>query len=412
MLGFWDPEAAELPPSPMPCFRLIDDAGALVPGAEAALPMLDQPTCRAMMAAMIRVSEFDKVFNEAQRQGRISFYLTSRGEEACSIGSAAALAPTDWLLPQYRELGAALWRGMTFDDIANQATANSLDPARGRQLPLHFGSLEKRIVYVKSTLGTQLPHAAGIGYAMKRSGGKQVALTYFGEGCASEGDVPSAFNIAAVHGCPTIFFCRNNGYAISTNAKEQYVSDGVAPRGHAYGMPAIRVDGNDILAVYAATAAARAIALGEPPQGALRRDGATDRNPPERARPVIIEAMTYRVGAHSTSDDDSKYRTQESPDAGWDSERSYWEARSPIVRFGRFLHAKGWFSVSDEEELRRKSRREAIDALNRAEAVGRPSAEHLFTDVWDDLPPALCRQRDALKEHLARYGEAYAGFPH
>jgi 2-oxoisovalerate dehydrogenase E1 component alpha subunit len=101
--------------------------------------------------------------------------------------------------------------------------------------------------------------------------------------------------------------------------------------------------------------------------------------------------MTYRVGAHSTSDDDSKYRTEESPGAGWDSERSYWEARSPIVRFGRFLHTKGWFTVGDEENIRRAARREAIDALNRAERVGKPSSQHMFTDVWDEPPPVLRR---------------------
>jgi len=234
----------------------------------------------------------------------------------------------------------------------------------------------------------------------------QVALTYFGEGCASEGDVPSAFNIAAVHGCPTIFFCRNNGYAISTNAKDQYVSDGVAPRGYAYGLPALRVDGNDVLAVYAATAAARAIASGTPAPGTLRGGAARG-----VTRPAILEAMTYRVGAHSTSDDDSKYRTEASPDSGWDSERSYWEARSPIVRFGRFLHAKGWFSVGNEEDIRRTARREAIDALNTAERVGRPPSEFMFTDVWDQPPPALRRQQHELQQHLARHAEHYPGFP-
>ena len=191
-LRFWCPEEGP-PPSPMPCFRLVDDLGEVVPGAEAHVPQLDEEVCLRMMETMLRVSEFDKVFNDAQRQGRISFYLTSRGEEACSVGSAAALREDDWMLPQYRELGSALWRGMTYTDIANQATGNRHDPAHGRQLPLHYGSYERRIayvkstvgtqceaslnslgtfspriVYVKSTLGTQCPHAAGVGYGMKR----------------------------------------------------------------------------------------------------------------------------------------------------------------------------------------------------------------------------------------------------
>ena len=226
---------------------------------------------------MVRVSEFDKVFNDAQRQGRISFYLTGRGEEACSVASAAALSDTDFILPQYRELGAAFWRGFTFEDTANQLCSNSLDPAKGRQLPLHIGDRSKRFFYVKSTLGTQwhapvdmcaaprraaampcvpvaqgrsykvcgtpaaraprpdvlcvplytvalwrcrCPHAVGAAQALRLMGKRSVALTYFGEGCASEGDIPSALNIAAVHKTPTIFFCRNNGYAISTQVHE------------------------------------------------------------------------------------------------------------------------------------------------------------------------------------------------
>jgi len=143
-LRFWCPEEGP-PPSPMPCFRLVDDLGEVVPGAEAHVPQLDEEVCLRMMETMLRVSEFDKVFNDAQRQGRISFYLTSRGEEACSVGSAAALREDDWMLPQYRELGSALWRGMTYTDIANQATGNRHDPAHGRQLPLHYGSYERRI---------------------------------------------------------------------------------------------------------------------------------------------------------------------------------------------------------------------------------------------------------------------------
>jgi 2-oxoisovalerate dehydrogenase E1 component alpha subunit len=201
----------------MPCFRLIDDIGRVQDGA--VLPEMERELAMAIMAQMIRVAEFDKIFNDAQRQGRISFYLTSRGEEACSVACAAALDPTDWLLPQYREIGACFWRGLTFDSVADQLCANALDRAHGRQLPLHIGGAKEHIVYIKSTLGTQCPHAAGAAYAMKMQGREQVAVAFFGEGCASEGDVPSAFNVSAVHGCPTIFFCRNNGCAASRNAR-------------------------------------------------------------------------------------------------------------------------------------------------------------------------------------------------
>mmetsp|Transcript_5656 Transcript_5656/g.17915 ORF Transcript_5656/g.17915 Transcript_5656/m.17915 type:complete len:235 (+) Transcript_5656:1751-2455(+) len=218
------------------------------------------------------------------------------------------------------------------------------------------------------------------------------AITYFGEGCASEGDIPSALNIASVHGCPTIFFCRNNGYAISTHTDDQYKSDGIAPRGVAFGMPSIRVDGNDLLAVYAATQMARQIAV-------------------EQGRPSLIEAMTYRIGAHSTSDDDSKYRRPESPEAGFDSERAYWDARSPIIRFGSFLEARGLWSAEEEEALRKVERARSIKALNDAEKVAGPHVKHLFTDVYDKLPWMLKDQQAALKAHLLKYREHYKDVP-
>jgi len=374
----------------MPCFRLMDDLGRIVPGAERHVPELPREFALACMATMLRVSEFDKIFLDAQRQGRIAFYLTSRGEESAAVGTAAALQEGDWALPQYRELGLFFWRGFSFIDVANQLVANEKDPAHGRQLPLHIGSRERRILYVKSTLGTQCPHASGVAFAMKRAGGQHVSIVYFGEGSASHGDIPSALNIAAVHKCPTIFFCRNNGYAISTRATDQYVSDGIAQRGPAFGLPTIRIDGNDILAVIAATRKAREITLTE-------------------GRPVLIEAMSYRIGAHSTSDDDSKYRQKEAPEAGWDSERAYWEARSPCIRLGRYLASKGWYNVQMEEAIRSQARREAIESLNEAQAVDKPAARHLFTDVYDETSWMQDEQQAALAQHIADYKPHYMG---
>jgi 2-oxoisovalerate dehydrogenase E1 component alpha subunit len=301
-LQFYHPQKDAVPPI-MPTYRLIDDDGVPLPGA--VLPDLDRETCVQMQQTMVRVNEFDKVFYDAQRQGRLSFYFTNRGEEAQAVGSAAALTADDWMWPQYRELGAIIWRGYTFEECANQCVGNELDTTKGRQLPMHIGSPEKRYMYVKSNLGQQVPAANGAAYAMKLFGKEQradqrpngCAITYFGEGCASEGDIPSALNIAAVHDCPTIFFCRNNGYAISTRTDDQYRSDGIAPRGVAYGLPSIRVDGNDILAVYAATAEARRLGI-------------------EEGKPTMIEGMSYRINSHSTSDDDSKYRRAEPPVEG------------------------------------------------------------------------------------------------
>jgi len=393
---FWYPHV-ENPPPAMPCFRLMDDLGCVLPGGEPHVPSVNREQALALMATMIQVSEYDKIYLDAQRQGRISFYMTSRGEEAASVGSAAALMPDDVVLPQYRELGVFFWRGMSFSDVANQLCSNALDPAHGRQLPLHVGSAALNIQYVKSTLGTQCPHAAGAAYAMKisharsRSTEPRVAITYFGEGTTSEGDFPSALNIAAVHGCPTIFFCRNNGYAISTSTRDQYAGDGIGIRGVAYGLPSIRIDGNDMLAVIAATLQARRIAI-------------------EENRPVLIEAMTYRTGAHSTSDDDTKYRSPHSPEAGWDSERAYWEARSPVIRFGRYMHSRGWWSPQMEDDLRKACRKEAVASLNTASGQGKPKLVKLYDDVYDELPWHLAEQHDALLQHIESYPEHYQGY--
>jgi len=386
-LHFYHPHVHDLPAT-MPTFRLMDDDGVPLPGA--VLPEIDQETCVKMQETMITVNEFDRVFHDAQRQGRLSFYFTNRGEEAQAVGSAAALEGTDWVWPQYRELGVIFYRGYTMEECANQCCHNNLDATKGRQLPMHIGSPELHCQYVKSNLGQQVPAANGAAYAMKlmnKSGQNKsgsCAITYFGEGCASEGDIPSALNIASVHGCPTIFFCRNNGYAISTHTDEQYKSDGIAPRGIAFGMPAIRVDGNDILAVYAATKEARRLAI-------------------EEDKPTMIEGMSYRIGAHSTSDDDSAYRRSESPQPGAVDERAYWEERNPIARFGKYLHNKGWWDYEHEAELRKVSRKRAIKALNDAEQLPNPHIKHLFTDVFEEMPEHLKEQMVELQDHLARY---------
>jgi len=257
---------------------------------------------------------------------------------------------------------------------------------------MHLGSPEKHQMYVKSNLGQQVPASVGSAFHLRKRGEDQCSITYFGEGCASEGDIPSAFNIAAVLGAPVLFLCRNNGYAISTHSDDQYRSDGVAPRGFAFGLPAIRVDGNDMLAMYTATVEARKIAT-------------------EQGRPVIVEAMTYRIGPHSTSDDDSNYRVKDAPVDGFATERDYWEARSPIIRFGKYLEAKGWWSAEEEAELRKSSRKRAIKSLNDAGKLPGNHIKHLFTDVYDEQTWQQIEQKAELKAHLEKYGDHYPDVP-
>lgn len=201
-------------------------------------------------------------------------------------------------------------------------------------MPIHYGSKELNFVTISSALATQMPHAVGAAYALKLQRSPAVAVTYFGDGGSSEGDAHAALNFAATLRAPCLFICRNNGYAISTPTREQYRGDGVAGRGPAYGIPSIRVDGGDVRAVYEATAEARAMAL---------RDSS----------PVLIEAMAYRSGHHSTSDDSSRYRSSDEV-AGW---------RDPVVRTRQWLQQQGWWDEEREAALQERTRREVVEAL-------------------------------------------------
>ena len=336
---------------------------------------------RAMYSAMVQLNEMDKIFYDAQRQGRISFYMTAYGEEATHIGSASALDPEDIVFGQYREAGVLMWRGFTLDEFAHQCFSTTHDVGKGRQMPVHYGSRRLNFQTISSPLGTQLPQAAGSAYALKRAGRKNVVMCYFGEGAASEGDFHVALNMAGTLSCPVIFFCRNNGYAISTPVAEQYKGDGIAARGIAYGLPTIRVDGNDLLAVHDATTAARERAL---------RDNT----------PVVIEAMTYRGGHHSTSDDSTRYRGAD--------EISYWaDNENPITRFRLLLEKRGLWDSHRESTLRRETRNKVLTAMGTAERTKKPAASQMFSDVYDTLPLHLQEQTAELKAHLEKYAAQY-----
>ncbi|PFX16965.1 2-oxoisovalerate dehydrogenase subunit alpha, mitochondrial [Stylophora pistillata] len=283
-LEFDDPDDGEA----IPVYRVMDRNGKVF--NEAHDPKLDKETIQDMYKKMTLLNTMDRILYESQRQGRISFYMTNYGEEATHFGSAAALLPEDVVLGQYREAGVLMWRGFTLDDFMNQCYANQNDLGKGRQMPVHYGEKNLNFVTISSPLATQMPQASGYGYAVKRAGTGNCVICYFGEGAASEGDAHAAFNFAATLEAPVIFFCRNNGYAISTPTSDQYRGDGIAGRGRGYGMKAIRVDGNDVFAVYNVTKAARKIVV-------------------EQSQPIMVEAMTYRIGHHSTSDDSSVYRS-------------------------------------------------------------------------------------------------------
>jgi 2-oxoisovalerate dehydrogenase E1 component alpha subunit len=334
-----------------------------------------------MYRTMIRLETMDDILYNAQRQGRVSFYMTNSGEEAIQIGSAAAMKDTDEIFAQYREAGVLMYRGFTLDEFMNQCFSTEKDYGKGRQMPVHYGSKSLRFQTISSPLGTQIPQAAGAGYVLKLQNRKDMCVCYFGEGAASEGDFHAALNFASTLKTQTLFICRNNGYAISTPSSEQYKGDGIVARGLAYGMHSIRIDGNDLFASVLASIKAREMIT-------------------EQSLPVLIEAMTYRGGHHSTSDDASRYRSAE--------ELSYWRNRqNPIIRVRRYLDRLNLWNDEQEKQVRDQTRREVLALLSEMSKAPKVPLDQLVTDVYSDVPQHLQEQKQFVEAIAQKYPEYY-----
>ena len=362
----------------IPTLKVLDPQGVVIEGAQ--MPDIDETLALKIYDTLAFIRVFDERMVASQRQGRISFYMTCKGEEAAITGSAAALSDDDMIMAQYREQAALRFRGFSTPNFMNQLFSNAKDLGKGRQMPIHYGSNELNYMTISSPLATQIPQAAGYAYGQKLQGNDALTICYFGEGAASEGDFHAGLNMAAVLRAPTIFFCRNNGYAISTGTDEQYAGDGIAPRGVGYGIETIRVDGNDLLAVLLATQTAREYAL-------------------KHNKPVLIEAMSYRLGAHSTSDDPSGYRSKE--------EEDLWAQIDGVLRFKTWMMSQGWWDEDKDAALFDKYRAEVLSELKVSEKVGAPALDELVTDVYNDVPKHLQQQLSDLKTHIAKYPDAY-----
>ncbi|CAM2110426.1 unnamed protein product [Caretta caretta] len=374
-LDFIQPNAI----SGIPIYRVMDRQGQIINPDED--PHLSQEQVLKFYKTMTLLNTMDRILYESQRQGRISFYMTNYGEEGTHVGSAAALDDTDVVFGQYREAGVLMYRGYPLDLFMAQCYGNASDTGKGRQMPVHYGCRDRHFVTISSPLATQIPQAVGVAYTFKRDNASRAVICYFGEGAASEGDAHAGFNFAATLECPILFFCRNNGYAISTPTSEQYRGDGIAARGPGYGIMSIRVDGNDVFAVYNATREARRRAIAE-------------------NQPFLIEAMTYRIGHHSTSDDSSAYRSVD--------EVNYWDKQDhPISRLHHYLRGRGWWDEEQEKSWRKKSRKRVMEAFEQAERKLKPGPQHLFSDVYHEMPPHLQKQQEALLRHLQLYGDHY-----
>ncbi|MDA4129624.1 MAG: pyruvate dehydrogenase (acetyl-transferring) E1 component subunit alpha [Thaumarchaeota archaeon] len=322
-------------------------------------PKLAESELKKMYRAMSMTRAFDSKSLNMQRQGRIGFYVPSAGQEAAQIGSAYALREDDWVLPTYRDTGVAIYRGIPMSLLFAHLMGNSQDVMMGRQMPNHWGYKQINFVSVAATIAAHLPVATGIAMGMKLKHEDRVAMAYHGDGATSEGDFHAAYNFAGVFKSPVVFICENNGWAISLPASRQTASTSFAEKARAYGFRGVRVDGNDVLAVYKAA-----------------------RDAVDRARrgagPSMVECLTYRMGPHSTSDDPNRYRTKE--------EIEDWKRKDPIERFRVYLEKRGYWTKDYEESLKREIDSEISNAIKEQERVPLPEIQTMFEDVYSEMP--------------------------
>lgn len=371
----------------MPTYRIMDADGNIVDNTRDLQSASDEEVL-GWYHNMLTVSILDLIMFDAQRQGRVSFYMVSAGEEGIAVGSASALTPDDVCFLQYREQGVLVQRGFTLKEMMNQLFANKDDHGKGRNMPVHYGSGKLNIHTISSPLATQIPQASGAAYALKMqrlinpNTPERVVACYFGEGAASEGDFHAALNIAATKACPIVFVCRNNGFAISTASIEQYKGDGIASRGLGYGIDTIRVDGNDIFAVREVMREAR--------KRALEGD----------CKPVLVEAMSYRVSHHSTSDDSFAYRAKR--------EVEEWKRRdNPITRLRKWMENKGIWDEEKEKEARAAIRKQVLQEFSAAEKLKKPPIREMFEDVYEKITPEAMEQMKDLKRMIEKYPKEY-----
>src|SRR5438105_5917553 len=299
-------------------------------------PPIPREVLLRLYREMVRLRTLDERMMALQRQGRVGFYGACTGQEAATLASAIALEPLDWIFPALREASAMLLRGFPLVPYLCQVFGNSGDETKGRQVPSHMASRRVNQVSWSSCIGTQLPQAVGAAMAARLRGDKTVVAAYMGDGATSSADFHVAMNFAGVFKPPVVFVCQNNHWAISVPSSKQTASESIAVKAVAYGFEGVKVDGNDAEAVYGAVKAAV--------DGARAGGG-----------PTLVECETYRIGAHSSSDDPTRYRDER--------EVEIWRKRDPIEAFRARLVAAGIWTEAKDGELREKLGGEVNEAI-------------------------------------------------
>ncbi|PFN79035.1 pyruvate dehydrogenase (acetyl-transferring) E1 component subunit alpha [Bacillus sp. AFS076308] len=348
-----------------PIFQIVDENGVLI--NEDYKDKITEDLVKKFYYNIVRIRTFDRKAISLQRQGRLGTYAPFEGQEASQVGSALALEKDDWVFPTYRDHGATLTfgAGMARTYLYWNGRVEGCVPEEG-----------KKIFPPAVPIATQIPHAAGAAMAEKRKGTKNAAIAYFGDGATSEGDFHEGLNFASVFKAPVIFFNQNNGFAISVPIKKQMNSKTIAQKALAYDMPGVRVDGNDIFAVYFQTI--------EGFDRARKGEG-----------PTLIEAMTWRYGAHTTADDPSKYRDQSQSD-------TIRENQDPLLRVERFMKENNFWDEDWVMKVNEETQTEVEQAVKDMESYPKPNINDLFDNVFEKPTWTIAKQKEEYFQLIGR----------
>jgi len=335
---------------------ILDEKGDV---DNALMPALSEAYMRRMYELLVLSRTFDQFALNLQREGRLGTYASISGQEASQIGSAFAIEKTDWIFPSFREMGVYITMGYPMHMLFQYWGGDE----RGIRCPDNLNIFPLCI-----PVGTQIPHAAGAAMAAKYRKDRIAVITYFGDGGTSKGDFHEAFNMAGVFQLPVVFICQNNQWAISVPRKMQSASETLAQKAYAYGFEGIQVDGNDIFAVYKATADALKKA----------KDG---------GGPTFIECFTYRMSDHTTADDATRYRTT--------AEVETWRLKDPLLRLKLFMEKSGLWTEKYQKDVEAESRDAVSEAVRLAESLEPPRPEDMFTYTYERL---TARQKKQIED--------------
>ncbi|HHW38223.1 MAG TPA: pyruvate dehydrogenase (acetyl-transferring) E1 component subunit alpha [Bacillales bacterium] len=337
--------------------QVLNEEGRIV--NQKAMPALSDDQLKELMRRMVYTRVLDQRSISLNRQGRLGFYAPTAGQEASQLGSQFALEKEDWILPGYRDVPQLIWHGLPL----HKAFLFSKGHYRGNQMPEGVNALPPQII-----IAAQIIQTTGIALGLKKRGKKTVAITYTGDGGSSQGDFYEGLNFAGAYNAPAIFVVQNNQFAISTPVEKQTAAKTIAQKAIAVGIPGIRVDGMDILAVYGAVKGART--------RAINGEG-----------PTLIETITYRYGPHTMAGDDpTRYRTEELTNE--------WEKKDPIVRFRKFLEGKGLWSKAEEEKVIEQAKEDIKVAIKKTDETPKQKVTDLIDIMYENLPYNLKEQRE------------------